>query len=99
MAKRSVSSARGARAGASAPRTAGRPRIDYSDIAESSTAQLQAMRRVGRPPIGDEPRQMIAIRVDTAILAALRKEARRRRVGYQTLINEVLARHARKDVA
>lgn len=28
-----------------------------------------------------------------------RKEARRRRVGYQTLIHEVLARHARKDVA
>jgi len=28
-----------------------------------------------------------------------RKEARRRRVGYQTLINEVLAQHVRKDVA
>lgn len=29
----------------------------------------------------------------------VRKEARRRRVGYQTLINEVLAEHTRKDVA
>jgi len=28
-----------------------------------------------------------------------RKEARRRGVGYQTLINEVLARQVRKDVA
>ena len=32
-------------------------------------------------------------------LEQFRKEARRRRVGYQTLINEVLARHVRKDVA
>jgi uncharacterized protein (DUF4415 family) len=57
------------------------------------------MRRVGRPPLGDEPRQLIAIRVDPGVLEQFRKEARRRRVGYQTLINEVLARHARKDVA
>lgn len=99
MAKRSASSARAERVGASAQRTAARRRIDYSDIAESSPVQLRAMRRVGRPPIGDEPRQLIAIRVDTTVLAALRNEARRRRVGYQTLINEVLARHARKDVA
>jgi uncharacterized protein (DUF4415 family) len=99
MAKRRSSSTRGARGGASAQRTAGRRRIDYPDIAESSPAQLRAMRRVGRPLIGDEPRQLIAIRVDTAVLGALRKEARRRRVGYQTLINEVLARHAGMDVA
>ena len=57
------------------------------------------MRRVGRPPLGDEPRQLIAIRVDAGVLEQFRKEARRRRIGYQTLINEVLARHARKDVA
>ncbi len=52
------------------------------------------MRRVGRPPIGREPRQLIAIRVDPSVLESFRKEARRRRVGYQTLINEVLAEHA-----
>jgi DNA-binding CsgD family transcriptional regulator len=57
------------------------------------------MRRVGRPPLGDEPRLLIAIRVDPGVLDQFRKEARRRRVGYQTLINEVLARHVRKDVA
>jgi len=57
------------------------------------------MRRVGRPPLGDEPRRLIAIRVDPGVLDRFRKEARRRRVGYQTLINEVLARHVRKDVA
>jgi uncharacterized protein (DUF4415 family) len=55
------------------------------------------MRRVGRPPIGDEPRQLVAIRLDAGVLERFRKEARRRGVGYQTLINEVLAKHVRKD--
>ena len=74
-------------------------KIDFSDIPDSSPEQLKAMRRVGRPPLGAEPRQLIAIRVDPGVLDQIRKEARRRRVGYQTLINEVLAQHVRKDVA
>ena len=74
-------------------------KIDFSDLPDSSQEQLRAMRRVGRPPLGDEPRQLIAIRVDPDVLNQFRKEARRRRVGYQTLINEVLAQHVRKDVA
>jgi uncharacterized protein (DUF4415 family) len=57
------------------------------------------MRRVGRPPLGNEPRQLIAIRIDARVLESFRKEARRRRVGYQSLINEVLGEHIRKDVA
>ena len=93
MPKRSDSSARGGRVAANARRTS--RRIDYSDIPESSPEQ----RRVGRPPLGDEPRRLIAIRVDPSVLESLRKEAHRRRVGYQTLINEVLAEHIRKDVA
>jgi uncharacterized protein (DUF4415 family) len=95
MPKRSGSSARGA--AASARRTA--RQIDYSDIPESSPAQLKTMRRVGRPPLGDEPRRLIAIRIDPCVLESFRKEARRRHVGYQTLINEVLAEHIRGDVA
>jgi uncharacterized protein (DUF4415 family) len=97
MAKRSGSSARGVRAGANARRT--RRTIDYSDIPEASAEQLQVMRRVGRPSIGEEPRRLIAIRVDPSVLESFRKEARRRRVGYQTLINEVLAEHIRNRVA
>ena len=97
MPRRSESSARGERAGANARRTT--RKIDYSDIPEASGEQLKAMRRVGRPPIGDEPRRLIAIRVDPSVLESFRKEARRRRVGYRTLINEVLAQHVRKDVA
>jgi uncharacterized protein (DUF4415 family) len=97
MPKRSGSSARGERAAGNARRTV--RKIDYSDIRDSSPKQLKAMRRVGRPPLGDEPRQLIAIRVDPRVLELFRKEARRRRVGYQTLINEILAQHVRKDVA
>ena len=97
MRKRSVSSARGARVAWSARRTT--RKIDFSDIPDSSPEQLKAMRRVGRPPLGDEPRQLIAIRVDSDVLDRFRKEARRRGVGYQTLMNEVLAQHVRKDVA
>lgn len=97
MGKRSGSSAHGGRAAASVRRT--RRKIDFSDIPDSSAAQLKVMRRVGRPPLGDAPRQLIAIRVDARVLDQFRKEARQRRVGYQTLINDVLARHVRKDVA
>ncbi len=57
------------------------------------------MRRVGRPPIGDSARQLIAIRVDPRVLEEFRKEAGRKGVGYQSLIHEVLARHAGKGAA
>jgi uncharacterized protein (DUF4415 family) len=97
MRKRSGFSARNLRAAAMARRT--QRQIDLSDIPDSSVHQLKAMRRVGRPPLGDEPRQLIAIRVDPEVLEQFRKQARRRRVGYQTLMNEVLARHVRKDLA
>ncbi len=98
MPKRSVSSARGARVVTSVRRTTP-SKIDFSDIPDSSPEQLRAMRRVGRPPLGDRARQLIAIRVDPDVLETFRKEARRRRVGYQTLMNEALAEHIRKDVA
>ena len=96
MPKRSGSSAR-ARAVASVRRT--RRKIDFSDVSDSSPEQLAVSRRVGRPPIGRAPRQLIAFRVDPTVLEAFRKEARRRRVGCQTLINEVLVEHTRKDLA
>ena len=97
MPRKSASSARAARAGVNARRTK-RP-LDFTDIPEASATQLRTMRRVGRPPLGETARQLIAIRVDAGVLEQFRKEARRRRVGYQTLINEVLAQHAGKDVA
>ena len=57
------------------------------------------MRRVGRPQLGDAARRLIAIRVDPDVLNRFRKEAKRRKVGYQTLINEVLAAYIEKHVA
>ena len=95
----SGSSACGARVATNARRTPRTIKIDFSDIPDSSPDQLRAMRRVGRPPLGDRARQLIAIRLDARVLDEFRKEARRRRVGYQTLINDVLAQHIRKDVA
>ena len=97
MAKRSESSVHGVRVGRKERRTA--RKIDFSDIPEVSGEQLRVMRRVGRPPLGDRARQLIAIRLDARVLAEFRKEAKRRNVGYQTLINKVLAQHVGKDVA
>jgi uncharacterized protein (DUF4415 family) len=92
MAKRSGSLARGERAGRKERRTR---KIDFSDIPEVSSEQLCAMRRVGRPPIGEQARQLIAIRLDPRVIDEFRKEAKRRNLGYQTLINEVLAKHVK----
>jgi uncharacterized protein (DUF4415 family) len=94
MAKRSESSAHGERVGRKGRRTRAR-KTDFSDISEASIEQLGAMRRVGRPPIGKEARQLIAIRLDPRVIDELRKEAKRRNLGYQTLINEVLAKHVK----
>ena len=96
--KRFGSSARGARAGRSAASTRPR-RIDFSDIPEMSDAQLRAMRRVGRPTLGEVARQLIAIRIDPQLLQRLRNEADRRHVGYQTLIHEILSEYTQKKTA
>jgi uncharacterized protein (DUF4415 family) len=92
MARVSASSVRAGRA-AKSMRPTRRRGIDFSEVPEASRAQLRAMRRVGRPPLGSEPRRLIAIRIDPAVLAAVRQEARRRRLGYQSLINDLLAKH------
>jgi uncharacterized protein (DUF4415 family) len=73
-----------------------RKRIDYSDIPPLSQEQLASMRRIGRPPLGDEPRQLIAIRLDPKVLRWLKTVAAKRRVPYQSLINDLLAREMKK---
>ena len=92
MAKQFASSARAGRAGKKR-RPTRRRRIDFSDMPEASSAQLRALRRVGRPPLGAAARRLIAIRIDPHVLGAVRQEAKRRGVGYQSLINELLAKH------
>jgi uncharacterized protein (DUF4415 family) len=54
------------------------------------------MRRVGRPPLGTAARRLIAIRIDPQVLDAVRREAKRRGRGYQSLINDLLAKHVRR---
>ncbi len=99
MAKRSASSARGGQAAKNERRTPVKSKIDFSDIPEVSDEQLRGMRRVGRPPIGAEARQLIAIRLDPEVLSRFRAEAKRLKVGYQTLIHRVLAEHVGTRVA
>lgn len=71
-------------------------RIDYSDIPPLSDKQLASMRRIGRPPLGDEPRQLIAIRLDPKVLRWLKALAAKRHVPYQSLINDMLASEMKK---
>jgi len=93
MARVSGLSARGRRAAKSGRPTRRRSRAIDSDIPETSAAQLGAMRRVGRPLLGTGVRRLIAIRLDPQVLEAVRREAKRRGLGYQSLINNLLAEH------
>ena len=71
-------------------------KIDFSDIPELTDRQLSSMRRVGRPTMGDEPRKLIAIRLDAKVLGWLRKTAVKKGLPYQSLVNEILAGEMRK---
>jgi len=73
-------------------------RIDFSDIPESTDAELQRARRVGRPKTGNA-KQLIAIRIAPRLLTQLRRLAAKQSKPYQTLIHEMLERAAAKRVA
>ncbi len=73
-------------------------RIDFSDIPESTVAELKRARRVGRPRTG-HAKQLIAIRIAPRLLAQLRRLAAKQSKPYQTLIHELLERAAKKNVA
>jgi len=68
-------------------------RIDFSDIPQSTDAELKRARRVGRPKTGNA-KQLIAIRIAPPLLARLRRLAAKCRKPYQTLIHELLERAA-----
>lgn len=95
MKKRRGSSARGARAGKS-EKSMKSKKINFSDIPELSDKQLSSMRRVGRPTVGDEPRKLIAIRLDAKVLAWLRKTAEKKGLPYQSLVNDILSGEMQK---
>jgi uncharacterized protein (DUF4415 family) len=95
MKKLGASSACGERAGKNEKNMKSK-RINYSDISELSDKQLSRMSRVGRPTVGDEPRKLIAIRLDAKVLGWLRKTAEKKGLPYQSLVNEILAEEMRK---
>jgi uncharacterized protein (DUF4415 family) len=68
-------------------------KIDFSDIPESTDAELKRARRVGRPR-SPYAKQLIAIRIDPRLLARLRRLARIRQKPYQTLVHELLEKAA-----
>ena len=88
-------SAQGGRAGKKGKDTRSK-KIDFSDIPELSEKQLSRMRRVGRPTLGDEPRKLIAIRLDPKVLGWLRRTAEKKGLPYQSLVNEILAEEMKK---
>jgi predicted DNA binding CopG/RHH family protein len=90
--KGSESSAQGKRAAENA-RPIPDSQIDFSDIPESTAAQLKRMRRVGRPASG-MAKQLIAIRLSPRLLSQLRKMAAKQGKPYQSLIHELLEKAA-----
>ena len=46
--------------------------------------------------MGDEPRKLIAIRLDAKVLGWLARPPRKKGMPYQSLVNEVLASEMRK---
>ncbi len=81
------------------PRQPGDHDIDFSDLPQLTATQLRSARRVGRPPVGGSTKQMIAIRIQPDVLDALdalRKQAARRKLPYQTHIHDILARAAKR---
>ena len=70
-------------------------RIDFSDVPESTEAELKRARRVGRPKSG-HAKQLIAIRISPRLLTQLRRLAARQAKPYQTLIHELLEEAAKR---
>lgn len=88
MKKPSASSARVSRVAKSAKPMRDKE-IDFSDIPESTDEELASARRVGRPPTG-KAKQLIAIRISPVVIQALKRLAKKRKLPYQTLINNLL---------
>jgi predicted DNA binding CopG/RHH family protein len=73
-------------------------KIDFSDVPDSTDAELKHARRVGRPVTG-AAKQLIAIRIAPRLLARLRRLAARRDKPYQTFIHELLERAVSRRAA
>jgi predicted DNA binding CopG/RHH family protein len=70
-------------------------KIDFSDIPESTDAELARANRVGRPSTGNA-KQLIAFRIEPALLVKLRKLAAKKGRPYQTLLHEIIESAVKK---
>ena len=86
--KHSASSVRDKRPVRSAKHASDR-KIDFSDIPETTDEELARATRVGRPSTG-KAKQLIAFRIEPALLAKLRKLAAKKGRPYQTLLHEII---------
>ncbi len=64
--------------------------IDFSDIPELSDDDFRRARRVGRPTYGNDPKQLIAIRIEPSLLQKLKKLASSKKMPYKTFIHHIL---------
>jgi predicted DNA binding CopG/RHH family protein len=95
--KLSVSSMRAGRARKSGKHISAEA-INFSDIPESTDAELRRARRVGRPRTG-KAKQLIALRISPQLLSQLRRLATKQDKPYQTLIHDLLEKAAGRKVA
>ena len=63
--------------------------IDFSDIPDSTPAELKSAVRVGRPTTGNA-KKLVAVRVAPRLLERIRELAAKRETPYQTLMHELL---------
>jgi predicted DNA binding CopG/RHH family protein len=69
--------------------------LDFSDIPESTSAELKKARRVGRPCI-DNAKQLIAIRIEPLLLNKIKTMAQKNKQPYQTFMQYLLAKAVKK---
>jgi uncharacterized protein (DUF4415 family) len=73
-------------------------RVTTSEV-ESARKAIEAKLSIkrksrGRPPKGEEKYKPVSIRLHPKIIEWVKREAQKRGVGYQTIINEILLKKA-----
>ena len=69
--------------------------LDFSDIPDSTEAELRRARRLGQSR-QDQAKRLILLRIDPKLLTIIRKLAARQGQSYQTMIHALLERATRK---
>lgn len=74
------------------------PEIDYSDIPELTSTQMSKAQRLrpGRPTMGIASRKMISLKIDPILLNRVKKWAEKNKIGYQTLIHNIVSEYMKK---